>query len=486
MFTSASKHIAATALLTLLGGCALAPEYTRPEMPVASQLPAISNLATKSGQAPTTPVVGAELGWRNFFVDPQLQTIIKNALINNRDLRVSALNIASYQAQYRIQRSALFPEINATGFGTKQRTYSGGNNATLEYYSASVGISSYELDFFGRVRSLKDQALEQYLAMEETHRSAQISLVAEVAGAYLTWLTDKELLVITEDTKQTEEESYQLVQQRANEGMATQLELAQSRTSLETAKANLAMYQRQLALDINNLTLLTGSSLPSLGRVSKKIDDQMALAAPPDRLSSTILLQRPDIQAAEHTLKGANAQIGAARAAFFPSISLTASAGKMSGDLSHLFDGNSGAWLFTPSVSLPIFTAGRLQAELDVAKISKDISVANYELAIQTAFREVADSLVARETYDRQLMAQKANLAANQEYYSLAKIRYQQGLDSFLTLLDAQRSLYTARQRCLILQLAQLLNRINLYKVLGGGWKERTQDVDANTQTVGG
>ncbi|MDD2465814.1 MAG: efflux transporter outer membrane subunit [Desulfobulbus sp.] len=484
MFTSASKHIVASALIALLGGCAIAPEYTRPDMPVAGQLPSVPGLAVQSGATPATPVVGAELGWRDFFTDAQLQTIIETALSNNRDLRVSALNIASYQAQYRIQRSALFPSISGSGSGTKQRTYSGSNHVTLESYSASVGISSYELDFFGRVRSLKDQALEQYLAMEETHRSARISLVAEVAGAYLTWLTDKELLAITEDTKQTEEESYQLVEQRANEGMSTQLDLAQARTSLETARANLALYQRQVAQDVNNLGLLTGASLPHLKSGDRGVNDQVALAMPPARLSSALLLQRPDIQAAEHTLKGANAQVGAARAAFFPSISLTASAGKISGDLSNLFDSNSGAWLFTPSINLPIFTAGRLQAELDVAKISKDISVANYELAIQTAFREVADALVAGETYDRQLVAQKANLAANQEYYTLAKERYQQGLDSFLTLLDAQRSLYTARQSCLTLQLTQRLNRINLYKVLGGGWKERTLAVDASSQAL--
>lgn len=483
MFVSATKHIAAATLLALLAGCALAPEYSRPEMPVAGQLGPLSNQSGQGSPGPTTPVVGAELGWRDYFVDPQLRTIIQSALSNNRDLRVSALNIASYQAQYRIQRAALVPSLSGSGSGTKQRTYSGGNHVTLETYSASVGIASYELDLFGRVRSLKDQALEQYLAMEETHRIARISLVAEVAGAYLTWLTDKELLAITEDTKQTEEESYKLIEQRAKEGMSTQLDLAQARTSLETAKANLALYQRQVAQDVNNLTLLAGASLPPLNQADKRLHEQMTAATAPANLSSTVLLQRPDIQAAEHALKGANAQVGAARAAFFPSISLTANAGKISGELSDLFDHSSGAWLFSPSISLPIFTAGRLQAELDVAKISKEISMANYESAIQTAFREVADALVAAETYERQLVAQRANLAANQEYYSLARDRYQQGLDSFLTLLDAQRSLYSARQSCLSLQLAQLLNRINLYKVLGGGWKEQTLGSDRKTQT---
>jgi len=482
MVLSTSKYVVSAALLALLGGCALAPQYTQPTLPVANTLPGVVGQA--SGGVKGLPEVGAEIGWRDFFVDSQLQAIIKTALVNNRDLRVSALNVASYQAQYRIQRSELFPSISGSGSGTKQRTYSGGNHVTLEYYNATVGVSSYELDFFGRVRSLKDQALENYLALEETHRSAQISLVSEVAGAYLTWLADKELLAITEDTMRTEEESYQLILQRSEEGMATQLDLAQARTSLESARANSAMYQRQVAQDVNSLMLLTGSPLPALDESKHGLTAQVAPSRAPAHLSSAVLLQRPDIQAAEHTLKGANAKIGAARAAFFPSISLTASAGKMSGDLSDLFDSGSGAWLFTPSISLPIFTAGRLRAELDLAKISKDISVANYELAIQSAFREVADALVAGETYDRQLVAQKANLAANEKYYTLAKERYEQGLDNFLTLLDAQRSLYTARQNFLSLQLAQMLNRINLYKVLGGGWQERTQELKTNANVL--
>ncbi|WP_448872948.1 efflux transporter outer membrane subunit [Desulfobulbus propionicus] len=484
MFASAMKHVGAVVLVSLLGGCALAPEYTRPDLPIAEQLPTMAGQQGKKGGTPIGAVVGADLGWRDFFVDPHLQALVQTALANNRDLRVSALNIAGYQAQYRIQQSALWPGISANGAGTKQRTLSGDNHVMLESYSATVGVASYELDFFGRVRSLKDQALEQYLAMEESHRSAQISLVAEVAGVYLTLLADRELLAITEDTRQTEEESYQLIEQRAKEGMATQLDLAQARTSLETAKANLALYQRQVAQDINNLTLLVGASLPDFNQPGRRLSEQMAVATPPANLSSRILLQRPDIQAAEHVLKGANAQIGAARAAFFPSISLTANAGKISGDLSDLFDHTSGAWVFSPSISLPIFTAGRLRAELDVAKISKEISVANYEKAIQTAFREVADALVGGETYDQQLVAQKANLAANQQYYSLARKRYQQGLDSFLTLLDAQRSLYSARQNYLTLQLAQLRNRINLYRVLGGGWQERTASVGSRASVL--
>ena len=470
MLNNSKKYLAAGSLLLLLGGCTLAPRYQRPDLPVARILP--DTQQGNASAATNETVIDAELGWRDFFIDPQLQQLIQTALANNRDLRTSALNIESYQAQYRIQRSALFPSINGEGVGSKQRTLSGGNYVTAETYSASVGVTAYELDFFGRVRSLKDKALEQYLAMEATYRSNRISLVAEVTTAYLSWLADRELLVVTEDTKKIEEESFHLIEQRTREGLATQLDLAQARTSLETAKANLAKYNRQVAQDLNNLTLLLGTSLPASLAEKNSMGEQIALSAVPPQLSSQVLLQRPDIMAAEHQLKGAHAQIGAARAAFFPSIRLTANAGKISGDLSDLFDGNSGSWLFSPSVNLPIFTAGRLEAELDVAKISKDISVAQYEKAIQTAFREVADALVASETYREQLVAQKANLMANQEYYVLAKDRYLQGVDSFLTLLDAQRSLYSARQNYLNLQLAQQVNQVAVYKVLGGGWKE--------------
>jgi multidrug efflux system outer membrane protein len=473
--TLSLKKLTTGLLVLFMHGCTLAPDYKQPELPVAGQLPAVRDTqSTAPSTVRNAAEINAELGWRDFFADPSLQELITLALANNRDLRESALTVEAFQAQYRIQRSTLFPTIAAEGAGSKQRTLNGSGYATSEVYSVSVGMTAYEIDLYGRVRNLKDQALEQYLAMEETHRSARISLVAEVARAYLTWLADRELLAITEDTMRTEEESFHLIEQRAREGIATQLDLAQARTSLETARANLSLYQRQVAQEVNSLTQLAGAALPeSLLKKAAPLNTQTMVAEPPARLPSRILLQRPDITAAEHELKGAHADIGAARAAFFPTISLTATTGMISNDLSRLFDGNSGSWMFSPSVSLPIFTAGRLQAELDTARIRKEISVARYEKAIQNGFREVADALVASETYVSQLQAQQANLAANQEYHVLARDRYQQGLDSFLTLLDAQRSLYLARQRYLILQLAQMVNQVNLYKALGGGWKER-------------
>ena len=461
---------------SLLSGCSLAPVYQQPASPVAAsladryltQLPA----AGKEGQGGNV----AELGWRDVFTDPVLQRLIATALENNRDLRETALNVEAYQARYRIQQANQLPTVAGQGSGSKQRTLYSSGFSTAESYALEVGVTSYELDFFGRVRSLRDQALEQYLALEETQKSAEISLVAEVARAYLSWLADRELLQISGDTERVEEESYALVKQRLDGGAATELDLAQARSSLEAVRANLAIYRRQVAQDYHYLNLLTGTSLSeTLLPEEGLLREVKPLAVVPETLSSSVLLQRPDIMAAEHELIGANANIGAARAAFFPTISLTANVGVISTELSSLFDGGSGSWQFTPSISVPIFTAGRLEAELDVAKIEKERYVVRYEQAIQTAFREVADALVAVDTYEEQLSAQQSNLEANEQYYQHARNRYEEGVDSFLTLLDAQRSLYSSRQSYLSLKRAQLENQVNLYKVLGGGWKETTE-----------
>lgn len=475
MNTRFNTLITGALCVLLLNGCALTPEYQRPELPVADTFAGRYLAELPASQAGRQQHDISDLGWRDVFADPILQQLMETALRNNRDLRETALNVESYQAQYRIQRSAQLPEVTASGFGSKQRTLNGSGHSTGETYSLEVGVTAFELDFFGRVKNLKDQALEQYLATEETHKSAAISLVAEVARAYFSWLADRELLRISENTLRLEEESYALVEQRVGAGIANELDLAQARTSLESVRANLAMYHRQLAQDYHYLNLLVGTELAENSLDESALLSQVEpVAVMPSTLSSRVLLQRPDIIAAEHELLGANANIGAARAAFFPTFSLTAGAGVISSDLADLFAGDSGSWLFSPAVSVPVFTAGKLQAELDVAKIRKEIYVARYESAIQTAFREVADALVGVDTYNRQLLAQKANLEANEQYYSHARSRYQEGVDSFLTLLDAQRSLYSSRQQYLTLKLARLQNQVNLYKVLGGGWKEFT------------
>jgi multidrug efflux system outer membrane protein len=457
----------------ILGGCSLIPDYNQPATPVPAQYP----------QGPAyTPIeaanaAAAEQGWRQFFQDPALQQLIQTALINNRDLRVAALNIDAFRAQYRIQRADLYPAVSADASGSRQRVPAdlsqSGKAAISSQYSATLGVSAYELDLFGRIRSLSEQALETYFSSEEARRSTQISLVANVANAYLTWQADQELYKLTQDTLRTFEESYKLTSRSAEVGVASALDLAQSRTSVEGARANLAQYQRLVAQDLNNLTLLLGTGLPADLPTSKPLSDDV-LADMPVGLPSDLLLRRPDILQAEHQLKAANANIGAARAAFFPSISLTASAGTGSSDLSGLFKGGSGTWLFHPQINLPIFNAGSLRASLDYSKIQKDIGVANYEKSIQTAFQEVSDGLAARKTFDNQLQAQRDLVVANQDYYRLAERRYRIGIDSNLTFLDAQRQLFSSQQTLISNRLQQLVSEVNLYKALGGGWYEQT------------
>ena len=456
----------------LLSGCSLIPDYQQPPAPMASQWPQGQAYAPAEATASA-----AEQGWRDYFRDPALQQLIETALVNNRDLRVAVLNIEAYRAQYRIQRADLLPAVSADGGGSRQRlpadveqTASAGISSQ---YSATLGISAYELDLFGRVRSLSQQALEIYLSSEEARRSTQISLVASVATAYLTWQADQALLQLTEDTLAAYEQSYQLTLRSSQIGVASALDLSQSRTSVEGARVKLAQYQRLVAQDRNGLTLLLGSGLPADLPASQPLDAEL-LSQVPAGLPSDLLQRRPDILEAEHLLKAANANIGAARAAFFPRISLTANAGSLSPDLSGLFGGGSGTWLFQPQISLPIFTAGSLRASLDYAKIQKDIGVARYEQSIQTAFQEVADGLAARQTYQRQLQAQRDLVEANQDYYRLAERRYRIGIDSNLTFLDAQRSLFSAQQALISDRLAQLTSEVNLYKALGGGWRERS------------
>lgn len=457
----------------VLSGCSLIPDYQQPEAPVAGQYP--QGPAYSPAQAPAQ--TAAEQGWKQFFHDPALQQLVQVALENNRDLRVAALNIDAYAAQYRIQRADLFPAVSANGAGSRQRlparASQTGEAGITSSYSATVGISAYELDLFGRVRSLSEQALQQYFATEEARRSTQISLVANVANAYLTWQADKELLKLTQDTLGAFEESYKLTSRSNEVGVASALDLAQSRTSVENARAQLARYTRQVAQDENSLTLLLGTGIPANLQAAKPLSDDL-LSDVPAGLPSDLLQRRPDILQAEYNLKAANANIGAARAAFFPSISLTANAGSLSPDLSGLFKGGSGTWLFQPQINLPIFNAGSLRASLDYAKIQKDIGVANYEKSIQTAFQEVADGLAARQTYTEQLQAQRDFVQANQDYYRLAERRYRIGVDSNLTFLDAQRQLFSAQQALITDRLAQLTSAVNLYKALGGGWNAQT------------
>jgi multidrug efflux system outer membrane protein len=467
----------------VLGGCSLIPDYKQPAPPVAARYPqGQAYSATESAE-----VAAAEQGWRQFFKDPALQRLIQVSLENNRDLKVATLNIEAYRAKYRIQRADLLPAVSADTTGTRQRTPADlsqtGRAAISSQYSATLGISSYELDLFGRVRSLSEEALETYLSSEEARRSTQISLVASVANAYFTWQADQALLNLTHDTLNTYEESLSLTSRSNEVGVSSALDLAQARTSVESARANLATYQRQVAQDQNSLVLLLGAGLPDNLPTAKPLGAEL-LANVPAGLPSDLLTRRPDILEAEHTLKASNANIGSARAAFFPSITLTADAGTSSRDLSGLFKGGSGSWLFTPSISLPIFNAGSLQASLDYSKIEKDINVANYEKAIQTAFKEVSDGLASRKTYVDQLQAQRDYVQANHDYYLLAERRYRIGIDSNLAFLDAQRSLYSAQQSLISSRLSQLISEVNLYKALGGGWHQQSVQAQASKEAA--
>lgn len=462
-----NKTILSLSILLALGGCSLIPDYQRPAAPVAATLPGDGVYAGTTQAATATPPE-----WRGFFRDPALQQLIAVALDNNRDLRVAALNVEAFQAQYRIQRSELFPQLGAAGSGTRQRLpgdlSASGEPTTAGQYSATLGVSAWELDLFGRVRSLRDAALQQYFATEQAQRATQISLVAGVANAWLALQADRAQLALSEDTLRTYEQSYALTQRSFEVGVATALELAQSRTAVEGARISVAQYRRLVAQDANALQLLLGTGSAEGLNATAALDGEL-LAELPVGVSSELLLRRPDILQAEHALKAANASIGAARAAFFPSIGLTASAGTASSQLSGLFDGGSGTWLFQPQINLPIFTAGRLKANLDYAELQQDIRVAQYEQAIQAAFREVADGLAARGTYREQLVAQRDLVESSSEYYRLAESRYRAGVDSQLTLLDAQRQLFAARQQLIASRLAQLSGEIALFKALGGG-----------------
>jgi len=454
-----------------LNGCSLIPDYQRPAPPVAAQYPQTPPYAP----ALSGPLA-ADMGWRELFRDPTLQQLIESALRNNRDLRVAALNVEAYQAQYRIQRADLFPAISANGTGTRQHVPASltqtGSSAISSSYSATLGISSYELDLFGRIRSLTDQASLTYLSSEEARRSTQLSLVASVANAYLTWRADQELQALTQDTLASYEQSLRLTERSQQVGTTSALALAQAQTSVESARTSLATFQRQVAQDLNNLTLLVGTSVAD--SPSNRPLASEWLAEVPAGLPSDLLQRRPDILQAEYQLQSANASIGAARAAFFPSITLTANAGTSSNELSGLFKGGSGSWLFQPQINIPIFNAGSLRASLDYSKIQKDIRVSQYEKSIQTAFQEVSDGLAARQTYKAQLKAQNDLVQANQTYYHLAERRYRIGVDNSLTFLDAQRSLFSAQQTLITDRLAQLTAEVNLYKALGGGWTQRS------------
>lgn len=459
-------------MVLCLSGCTMAPRYTRPDSPVPEKWGGKAGDIVAAKQPDSSASMAPELKWRAYFVNPKMQKLIELALNNNRDLRVAALNIEKSRAQYQIKRADLLPTINATGSATIQRlpaSVSSSGRATISrQYNANLGFSAYELDFFGRVQSLKDQALEQYLATEHARNSAQISLVAEVANAFLALAADRERLKIAQDTLKSQQESFALIKSRYEVGASSELDLRQAQTSVESARVDIARYNSQVAVDENALSLVVGA------QISKELlpDGLTEITAVKDLkpgLPSDLIQRRPDILQAEGALKAANANIGAARAAFFPKITINTNIGTTSDQLVNLFSPGSAAWLFAPQISVPIFDTGRNIASLKVSETEKKIALAQYEKAIQSAFREVSDALVQRDSLVEQQQAQMALTTASSESYRLADARYKAGISSYLNVLDSQRSYYAARQGLVSVNLSRSTNLVAVYKVLGGG-----------------
>jgi multidrug efflux system outer membrane protein len=466
---------ALVALATLLGACSLQPVYQRPDAPVAGAYPVGAAYAPPgAGSLPAT-----EIGWRDFLADARLQRMVEIALANNRDLRVAALTVRQVQAQYRIQRSMMFPQIGAVASNAASRTpaslTTAGKAEVLHDYT--VGLSaSWEIDFFGRLESLKDQALQQYLASAQARKAFEILLVSQVADQYLSMLAYDEYILVTQRTLASAQESLRLTQAMFHAGSTTELVVAQAQTVVELARANYTAQVRGRAQAENMLVLLLGQSLPADLPPAVPLNLQTIVSDIPEGLPSDLLTRRPDVIQAEAMLKGANANIGAARAAFFPSISLTGSLGSASASLAGLFGAGSLAWTFLPSITLPIFNAGMLQAELDVATLQKDIYVAQYEKTIQTAFSEVANGLAARGTYGEQVAQMERYTAAEQRALDLSTAMFEVGSANYLTVLTAQTMLYDAQLQLVATRLARLTSLVDLYQYLGGGWIERTGD----------
>jgi multidrug efflux system outer membrane protein len=464
-----------TVLLLLLGiaivpaGCTLAPKYTRPEAPVPAQWPA--GPAYKEAGVATAAQAAPDIAWRDFFTDERLAKIIEMALANNRDLRVAALNVERARAVYGIQRAELLPSVDVVGTGTQQHVIADlsptGKSGKIEQYSVNLGVLAWEIDFFRRIRSLEDVALQEYLATEQARRSVQILLVSGVANAYLVCATDRDNLQLAQSTLEGQQAAYNLIRRRYEVGVGRELELRQAQTRVDAARVDVILYTRLVAQDENALTLLAGSGVPS-ELLPAGLDSVGQFKQISPGVSSEALLRRPDILQAESQLKAANANIGAARAAFLPRISLTSTVGTASEDLSGLFRHGSDVWNFTPQVVVPIFDA-RTWSALDATKADRQIAVTRYEESIQAAFKEVADALAVHGTVEDQLAAQQSLVDSTAETYRLANVRYTKGIDSYLTVIDAQRSLYAAQQGLVALRLARLANQVRLYAVLGGG-----------------
>lgn len=459
---------------TILSSCTMIPDMSMPSFSASKNWSDVSGY-----EKPVGDIVATQVAWRDFFRSKELEQVIETALEHNKDLRTTALNIEEARVLYRIERSNLFPHVSLNGDAsiseTSDESSATGNSFKTELYEANIGIASYELDLFGKIRSRNKSAINDYLGQREAHKVVRNALIAETANAYLQYLADQKLLLLTRKTLEAQQRTYDILYQSLEKGVSTEQDVARAATAVETAKVNLHQYTRLVEQDKNALFLLMGipqdeAFLPLASLDTLTIRDNLDSGVP-----SEVLLLRPDVRQAEYALLARNADIGAARAAFFPSITLTGAYGLASQDLGELFtSGAAGAWAFLPQISLPIFQAGQNKANLDLAEIRKEKAVVAYEKAIQTAFREVSDELVARVTYEKQLQAQKRLVAASQTVYDISQARYEAGIDSFLSVLDSQRELYTTQQQEIETQRQYWSNLVTLYKVLGGGAAEET------------
>ncbi|WP_091737056.1 efflux transporter outer membrane subunit [Phenylobacterium immobile] len=450
---------------TALSACAtLAPRYERPALAAPQTWPDPAQGAAASA---------GDLAWRDVFLDAKLQALIDLALANNRDLRLAAANIEQARAQYRIQRAALLPTVNGVLSRSETVTPAAGSAfgqaLDIKQASASVNLTSFELDLFGRIRSLSRSALESFFATEENQRAVRISLIAETASAYLQMASDLELMAITRSALDDRDESLRLTRRRFDAGVASDLDLSQAETLAEQARSDLATATALVGQDQNALRLVVGAQPPAALLPAAGVSSTTVLADLPAGMPSDVLTRRPDVLAAEHTLRARNADIGAARAAFFPRIALTGNYGTASSAISGLFDAGTKAWSFAPQIVLPLFAGGANIAGLKRSRAARDAAVATYEKTVQTAFREVADQLAVRSTIRDRVEAQTRLTSAAERAQRLSRARYEAGVDSYITALDANRTLYTARQTLLSARLAEQLNRVTLYKVLGGG-----------------
>ncbi|MEE4451403.1 efflux transporter outer membrane subunit [Novosphingobium resinovorum] len=460
---------------SLLAGCNLAPKYERPAGAVPVALPEGGVYPA----APTDAVDVSRIGWRDFFLDDRLRQVIETGLANNRDLRIAAGNVQQARAQYRVQRADRLPTVNAGGTATYTNNLAsmgGGSTSTdIEIYQATVGLSAFELDLFGRVRNLSRAAQEQYFASEEAQRTARISLIAEIASAWLTMASDSEQLRLSRETAKAFEQTLDLTRAQFRIGTGSELEVRQAETSYQSAVNDIAALETSVARDQNALNLLAGTTVPAEQLPTGLGDAPLTRDALPGGISSDVLLRRPDVLQAEHQLIAENANIGAARAAFFPTISLTGTLGTLSTALGGLFKDGSYTYTGSPSASLPLFDFGRRKGNLDYAKASRDVAVATYEKAIQTAFREVSDALAQRGRIGDQIRAQSTRAEAAGVAAKLSDARFRSGVDSFLVTLDAQRTAYGAQQALVTTRLTQASNLVELYRSLGGGLEETTQ-----------